>query len=192
LPSLPNRIKELRQERGLSQQELAERMNVRQATVSRLENSRMILQQKYIAAAAEALGVEVYEILPQSDQIEWLEVTGEMMPDGRSAIVFKDNDETHFIPFAKDPRSPKGSRRVLEIGAESGSFLIYQTFGFEILPSGEYVVEDVAGEIRIRIAERGSDGRLYLTPAKPDPAVPAICADDANVLGRVIAEYVLK
>lgn len=192
MPSLPNRIKELRQERGLSQQELAERMKVRQATVSRLENSRMTLQQKYITAAAEALGVEIYEILPQSDQIEWIEVTGEMMPDGRGAIVFKSNDETHFIPFARDPRSPKGSRKVLEIGTEGGSYLIYQTFGFEMLPGGEYVVEDDTGEIRIRIAQRGSDGRLYLTPANADPAIPAVCADDANVLGRVIAEYVLK
>jgi len=192
VPSLPNRIKELRQERGLSQQELAQRMRVRQATVSRLENSRMTLQQKYIAAAADALGVEIYEILPQSDQIEWIEVTGELMADGRGAIVFKSKEDTHFIPFARDARSPKGSRKVLEIGRESGSFLIYQTFSFEILPGGEYVVEDAAGEIRICIAQGGSDGRLYLTPASADPAIPAVCADDANVLGRVIAEYVLK
>jgi transcriptional regulator with XRE-family HTH domain len=58
-----NRIKELREARGLSAAELGKRAGMSQPQVSRLENSNRRLKVEQVVALAKALGVSTQEII---------------------------------------------------------------------------------------------------------------------------------
>lgn len=60
-----NRLKTLRQQRGLTQGELAERVGVRQPSINRYERNNRKLSAEKIYQLAEALGVHPGEILQE-------------------------------------------------------------------------------------------------------------------------------
>lgn len=60
----PNRIRELRQERGLTTIELAERAHTSNQQIGRLERGERRLTQDWMQRIAEALGCESWELLP--------------------------------------------------------------------------------------------------------------------------------
>lgn len=57
-PNDGNRIAEARKAKGVTQQELADRLGVHSVTMSKLERGKMQLTTKWISRIAEALGVE--------------------------------------------------------------------------------------------------------------------------------------
>lgn len=76
-----NRVKELRKERGLRQEELASRINVSQQTVSRIENGDNALAADILVSLSRYFGVSADYILCLSDnrrsmesQIEFHEI----------------------------------------------------------------------------------------------------------------------
>ncbi|MCM8734612.1 helix-turn-helix transcriptional regulator [Azospirillum sp. A1-3] len=60
----PNRIKELREARGLSLQSLADAVNSSPQQMSRLERGERRLSDHWMALIAPALGVEPWELMP--------------------------------------------------------------------------------------------------------------------------------
>ena len=62
-----NRVRELRQKRGLTQVELAERLGVTQTAIYKLETGASDLDTKWMAKISKALDVKPYELLPK----EW-------------------------------------------------------------------------------------------------------------------------
>lgn len=76
-----NRVKELRKERNLRQEELASRVNISQQTVSRIENGENALAADVLIALSKYFGVSVDYILYLTDsrrggesQIEFNEI----------------------------------------------------------------------------------------------------------------------
>jgi transcriptional regulator with XRE-family HTH domain len=60
---IQNRIKEIREAAGMSQDRLAELAGMSQQTISKLEKGKMDLDVKHMAAIAEALGVSPADLL---------------------------------------------------------------------------------------------------------------------------------
>lgn len=64
------RIKMLREERGLSQGQLAEKLNVHQSHISRIEIGIHEAQFQTAIKLAEALGVSVADLVPDEREVE--------------------------------------------------------------------------------------------------------------------------
>jgi putative transcriptional regulator len=60
--NLGNRVKYLRQQKGMTQQQLAALLNVDFQSISRLENGRVNPSAYFVKLLAEALDVEIKEI----------------------------------------------------------------------------------------------------------------------------------
>lgn len=63
VPGLKNRIKELRERRGLTLEQLEERSGIDHSTLSRLENGRMKITDQYLGLLAEALDYHPAEFI---------------------------------------------------------------------------------------------------------------------------------
>jgi len=190
---LPNRIREIRKRLRLTQKQVAERMGdgIRQPTVQRLETGKLNLTAEYIEKLCAALEVAPYELFPQGDEVEWIPVVGIVTMRNNKAVQMFAKDDIYKVPFARD-RNVSGMRAALEFTEFSNSYYIYQTDHFVIESGAEYIVEDRSGNILVRKSQTGSDGRLYLICDLMDPTVLPIPAEDANIIGRVVAEYVTK
>ncbi len=68
----PNRIRELREAKGLTQEQLAELTNLSEGYLSRLENGKRNLSTKIMPRIAQALGVQPSELIDVSRA--WLEI----------------------------------------------------------------------------------------------------------------------
>ncbi len=72
---IKNNIKELRKKRGLTQQQLAEKIGISQVHLGRLESNARSMDLEQVEKIAAALGVKPFDILPQEWQPE--EITPE-------------------------------------------------------------------------------------------------------------------
>lgn len=91
--SIGERIKQLRERSGLSQEELGNRMGVTKSYISKLENGKKKLN-KYdrILQVANALNVHISEIIPDEEKLrvsvddeEWSFLLGELKAEGLTA-----------------------------------------------------------------------------------------------------------
>lgn len=81
-----NRVKELRKERKLRQEELAGRINISQQTVSRIENGDNALAADILMSLANYFGVSIDYILYRSDSRR----------EGESQIEFNEIQERNY------------------------------------------------------------------------------------------------
>ncbi|MGJ8525209.1 HTH-type transcriptional regulator PrtR [Halomonadaceae bacterium LMG 33818] len=89
MDTVGKRVRKARKQAGLNQAELAEKIGIRQATISELENS--LGSTTHLVSIAKACGVNV----------DWLATgEGEMLPSMQSPIIAEDvsNEEYAFIP----------------------------------------------------------------------------------------------
>lgn len=63
VPGLMNRLRELREQKGLSQEKLAELIGVSHSTIQRLESGGMKMTDEYLAALSDALHCHPAEII---------------------------------------------------------------------------------------------------------------------------------
>ena len=98
MTGFPNRIRELREERGWSQAELAKTLKTSQPQIDRLEKGARKLTQDYITKFARALGVEAVDILSAQPRRE--QAATPHVPLMRGGAV-KQNLE--FRPGAQSP-----------------------------------------------------------------------------------------
>lgn len=64
-----NRVKELREQKGLSQEQLADRVGAHYTTISKIERGVQQLNVRWMERIAEALGVTVREFVEQPEDI---------------------------------------------------------------------------------------------------------------------------
>lgn len=178
-----NRIKELREQAGLTQAGLADIAGTTAATIQRLESGQRQLTQKWATVLARALGIEITEIF------------GNIIPAHRTGLkvlgmvqagVWRENDtideEKHPpLPIAPDPRFQADAQFALMVRGESMN---------KIIKNGEFIVCVSWREIRrgprhddLVVVERRRDGlveatvkrvqlngqKLYLMPESTDP-----------------------
>lgn len=101
---MANRIRELREGLGLSQERLAERVGTSGQQISRLENGERRLTQGWMRRVSAAIGCAPTDLLPEADRqvvardhtddldqgvskALWLRIYEDLSPDGRRAII---------------------------------------------------------------------------------------------------------
>ena len=67
---IKNNIKEIRKKKGLTQQQLADKIGISQVHLGRLETNARSMDLEQVEKIANALGVKPFEILPQEWQPE--------------------------------------------------------------------------------------------------------------------------
>lgn len=85
------RVKEIRKERGLTTQQLADKAGMSQSYVSDIENGRKQLNARRMEALATALGVSPLDLLADPDVSEeisrHLEILRQLPPEDREAVM---------------------------------------------------------------------------------------------------------
>lgn len=92
---IKNNIKELRKKRGLTQQQLAEKIGISQVHLGRLESNARSMDLEQVEKIAAALGVKPFDILPQEWQPE------EITPEEREIL--------RMIRKTTTPQTPNNS-----------------------------------------------------------------------------------
>lgn len=81
-------LREIRKLRGLSQADLAEMVQVKQATISRIEGGQNAPSMDVVERCAKALGVNAAELLGMPDEEErLLEAWRQASPERRAALL---------------------------------------------------------------------------------------------------------
>jgi transcriptional regulator with XRE-family HTH domain len=101
----------LRQERGLSQLELAERIGVSYQQIQKYEKGDTRITVRLLYALADALSVSVSQLLDVAGSSEAAERSGRYRHEAPSAIVLS-SDELQFVKLLRKIHRPK-VRRVL-------------------------------------------------------------------------------
>lgn len=102
---IKNNIRELRKKRGLTQQQLAQKLGISQVHLGRLETNARSMDLEQVEKISAALGVKPYELLPQEWQPE------EITPEEREILrVIRKNapsqgaDNSHIPAQATDKK----------------------------------------------------------------------------------------
>lgn len=83
-----NRIKEIREERNLSQEELAKRVKCGQANISRWENGICSPSLSYVVLIADVLGCSIDEIAYRKDYVtDNIVINGEILSEKESELI---------------------------------------------------------------------------------------------------------
>lgn len=159
-----NRIRELRQEKGLTIEALAELVGTTGATIQRLETGNRQLTEKWINKIAKCLDVQVAElfgnILPVDEH--GLPVLGEVQAGVWKEVDNADEAKYAVLPIGPDPRFPGAEQFALMVRGESMN---------RVFPPGQYVV-------CVRWAQIGRgprDGDLVIVERRRDGLVEATC-----------------
>ncbi len=96
MKDLGERIREIRKRKGMRQDDLADKLEVSNTYISKLENGKKQITIKQLEKVAEALGVELTELLKEEERIqikddEWVYLFGELKDQGLSP------DEVRFL-----------------------------------------------------------------------------------------------
>lgn len=102
----PNRIRVLRKRAGISQQTLADRINVSKPTISELENGKMQLTLDYMRRIAAAFGVHAVDILNEEDHNIFLREEEEVLIRAYRAADPVQREMIHRVAEPREPYSP--------------------------------------------------------------------------------------
>lgn len=158
-----NRIRELRTERGLTQEQLAEMIGTTDATIQRLETGKRQLTQKWAELISAALKVDVSvifgSIIPAHDP--GLPVVGEVQAGVWREADVGDEPKHPPIPMGRDRRFSEVPQFALLVQGESMN---------RILPPGMFVVcvpwRDLGKDVEngeLVVVERRRDGMVEAT-----------------------------
>lgn len=101
----PNRIRELREARGLAQNQLAEIINVTPSALNKLERGTRGLNQEWMRRIAKALGCAPVDILPDADNPSRLSAEEQEMLDRLRAATKRDRETLLRVSEAIIPYS---------------------------------------------------------------------------------------
>lgn len=203
-----NRIKDLREERGLTQDGLGELMGTTGETVQRLETGKRQLTQKWMERFAKALEVHVYELLEQRPpDWEGIPVMGKVQ-GGNWREADEDVSDTRKVPVRNDSRYITLRQYALEVLGDSMD---------KVFPGGQFIVcvpwADTGRALKhgdLIVAERQKNGlveatvkrvkvingKILLMPEstnprfqKPLPLDDGDPHEDVKVTGLVIGRY---
>lgn len=201
-----NRIRELREARGWSQSDLAEKIEVHWQTISRIENARTRILGKRERALAEIFGIapdDLYIRDPMSGlrtvRVQQHVQAGayaesNIWPDdeGYDVVVPVDENFGNLKLYGTEVRGPSMNKVYPE-----GTVLVYSSFyeTKEAIQVGKrYIVErerdDGLREATVKTLQQDADGEYWLVPESSDPRWTAIPIKGANgdtvrIVGRV-------
>jgi transcriptional regulator with XRE-family HTH domain len=119
---LGERLKQLRQERGLSQADLAAKVGTDPGQISRYENGRMAPSAEAVARLADVLDVSCDYLLIEDSPRRPLHTPEDVLGDRLGAIAELDDDDRHSLLNVIDALVAKSRLRVLTGGlSRSGS-----------------------------------------------------------------------
>ncbi|KAB7741633.1 helix-turn-helix domain-containing protein [Parvibaculum sedimenti] len=108
------RIRHFRRLRGMTQSELAHRIGTTAATVSRLETSDMTVSMDWLAKFADALDVQVADLISTPPRAASIPCIGQIGRDGHFESVLPAGDET--LTLESPARNPVALRIRANIG----------------------------------------------------------------------------
>lgn len=201
-----NQIKALLQERDWTNDMLAEKIGAHTTTVSRLINSRIMLDERWLLKLAEAFDVPPAAILEDRPNVRMVEVRGFVqaghwaeaweLPEQDRHLVPIPDEETYkgFGLFAVETRGPSMDKRYPE-----GTVVVFTDQierGEPLVPGRRYIVEreraDGLREATVKTLWRDAEGALWLLPESNDPRFqqPIPLAgeegDTIRIVGRVV------
>ncbi|WP_416355528.1 LexA family protein [Aureimonas phyllosphaerae] len=197
--AMSNRLKQLRETRGWTQADLADRIGVQWQTISRMENSKTRIMPKHERNLATALEVPVSALYaePETDQVEDDErETVEVPLLARiSASTFRQQDgvrpadiERHI----KVSHLPKGDWFALTVEGDSmnriapdGSIIIVNRADDVLIDGRNYVFSLDNGEATFKKYRRDPEPMVMPYSWNPDHVATAVGDKDLYVFGRV-------
>lgn len=201
-----NRVRELREARGWSQADLAEKIDVHWQTIHRIEKSKTRIMEKRERAIAEVFGVAPDDLYVKDSPGGFRTVRvqqhvqagyyaeSNLWPDdeGYDVVVPADEELQPFKLYGTEVRGPSMNRLYPE-----GTVLVY-TSAFETLDKPvvgkRYIVErerlDGLREATVKTLQTDDEGNYWLVPESADPRFTAIPVDNPNgdtvrIVGRV-------
>lgn len=207
-----NRIRQIREGKGLTLEELGERMDTTGATVQRLETGKRKLTDKWMHKLKEALDVSIPELIedPESSVPTGIELKGEVRAGAWLELDDQhDADIPAFIDIMPDRRFPRARQFALRVVGSSmnkyiepGAFVIVADWAD--LGLGEPRQDDVlvirrqramTYETTLKRARLGPSG-WELWPESNDPRYqePLTLQDgdrdvEVTIVGLVIGRY---
>lgn len=200
-----NRIRELREQIGLTQGELAEKLGVHWQTVQRLETGGTELTIKWLERLGPALRVQPLQVIDDRavrmvsmrgcvQAGAWAE-TWEIDDDDQPMVAIPDDPAFRNLKlFAVETRGPSMNRVYPE-----GTVLVVSDYidHAEPLAVGRrYIVErerpDGLREATVKTLWQDRDGKPWLLPESDDPmhqqpiAIDSAEGDTIRILGRVV------
>lgn len=201
-----NRIKELREARGWTQADLADRAGVHWQTINRLENGKTRINDEWMQTLAKIFEVEPREVLFAPSQTRLVSIRQAVQAGTWSESLIWPEDDWYDIAIPDDATFRGISLHGAEVRGSSmnqryqeGTALVFtsqiETAG-DIIPGKRYIIEceraDGLREATVKTVVKGPDGRLWLTPESDDPEHQAPIPLDGNdgdivrIVGRVV------
>lgn len=208
-----NRIRQIREGKGLTQDQLAERMGTRGATIHRLEVGKMELTEKWMRRFKDALDVPIPELLeePEHHAPLGVELKGEIRAGAWLELdEHREAESPLYIDVMPDKRFPGARQFALKVIGTSmnkfiqpGSYVIVADWAdLGLLEPREDDVlvirrqRAMTYEITLKRARRGADGWEFW-PESTDPRYqePISMADgdrdvEVTIVGLVVGRYI--
>ena len=204
---MKNRIKELRNSRGLSQEELAAMVEAHFTTINKLETGKQRLSDPWVEKISTALGVSPGALYDDISDTRLVPVRGHVQAGAWSESHELPPDDVYNIAVPDDPEWRGKRLHAAETRGPSmnkvfpeGTVIVF-TDPFEIeqgdiQPGKRYVVEieraDGLREATVKTLFRDDDGHYWLLPESTDPRFSEAIPIDGNegdmitIKGRVI------
>lgn len=178
-----NKIKRLRQQAGLGQQELAERLGVTWQTVSNVERGKVGLNSKKLALWAAALGVEPHDLVSADDGSRRVQVIGHVQAGHYAESWAFDEADLYDVPVPDDAKFRRFRLQGVEVRGPSmnrrypeGTVLVFTDAvetGEDVVVGKRYIIEreraDGLREATVKLLWRDNEGRMWLLPESDDP-----------------------
>jgi transcriptional regulator with XRE-family HTH domain len=215
MPSVAQKIRAIRRERGMNQTEFGELLGVTQASVSRWEKGSMP-DPPLVARLAEMAGEDVRRFLGGESDVSFVQSPGRFMVRGTVAagawVEAYEWPEEQWEPYTGGDhvRAEAGRRFGLRVEGDSmnviyphGTILdCISAFDGVVVHSGQRVVvvrERADGRLEATVKEYllDADGKQWLVPRSTNPAFqhpfslddPGEGIVDANIIGLVVGSY---
>lgn len=136
-PPSPNRIAQFRRQHGLTQQQLAERLDIHWITISRLENGRQSLTWEWAEKLGAALGVNPLDLLAPSPRVAQIGIVGIVTPSG-SALTYEEGNRPKRIVSSAVFDDPNSFFVLAEGNAPGGLFRDGDLLRFSYVNAEQY------------------------------------------------------
>ena len=199
---MKNNIKEIREQRGLNQGELARRIGTTAATVSRLEGGQRRLSQQYLEAICRVLNCEPSDLLGKpSSSLEpgsFLPVVGEVSADSWKVQVTGEDVPDETIPVTLPHKISKLSGSAYRVTDDHASGVVAKGGYVVTVPLEGMRKQPLDGEAVVVRSKEGRMERTVVVRATVDAR--GVFADlgegevelkvDHQIIGLVVATYI--
>lgn len=201
---MKNRILELREARGWTQVQLAEKIGCGWQTISRLENAHNRITEKREIALADAFGIEADQLYLAPAARAGLRsvVVRQQVKAGLFAeSLVWDQDDTYEVAVPDDATTRTIDLYGAEVAGRSMNLiypektvLVYSPFGGGLEVGKRYIVErirvDGLRESTVKTLHSDSNGEMWLIPESTDPEFRPVRldgdgAETVRIVGRV-------